>query len=292
MKPPRFQYLAPRELSEALELLATHAEDAKVLAGGQSLIPILSMRLVRPSHVIDINRISALDFVRREGDVLRVGALTRHDTLLTSDVVGDACPLITAAMPYVGHLAIRYRGTIGGSIAHADPSAELCAVATALDADLVLSSVRGTRTVPASEFFLSYFMTSAEPDEMLTEIVFPVQATGSRSAVQEMARRHGDFALTGVVMAIETDGAGTVNAARLCAFGVDEVPRRLDQAERILTGRVPDEAVLGEVAAAAMESIEPESDMHASADYRREMTGVLLRRGLAQALDSQQPAMA
>ncbi len=285
MKPPRFRYWDPATLEETVGFLGDNADDAKLLAGGQSLMPVINMRLLRPAYLVDINGVSELDYMRVEGDRLRIGALTRQDTLLRSPEVKRMCPLLWKALPHIGHMAIRYRGTIGGSIVHADPSAELPAVAAALDAELTLTGPNGARAVPAQDFFLSFFTTAAEPNEVLTEIAFPVQPDRAGSAVLEMARRHGDFALAGVAIALEPNGDGRIGSARVCAFGVDEVPRRIGDAESLLGGATPNDELLAEAGEAAARGVEPESDMHASSAYRREMTAVLTRRAIGHALE-------
>lgn len=284
MKPARFNYWDPATVEEVVGFLEEHGDEAKLLAGGQSLMPVVNMRLARPAYLVDINGLAELDYIREDGDWLRIGALTRQDTLLQSSEVRRLCPLMTRALPYVGHLAIRYRGSIGGSIVHADPSAELPAVTTALDAEFILTGPRGSRSVPAAEFFISFFTTAAEPDELLTEVRVPVEPKGAGTAVQELARRHGDFALAGVAAEVRMNGGNQVRSARVCAFGVDEVPRRIDEAESLLSGQEPTPELLATAAEAAMRAVRPESDMHASSDYRRRMTGVLTRRTLMQAL--------
>jgi CO/xanthine dehydrogenase FAD-binding subunit len=285
MKPAPFRYWDPATLDEALDFLAEHGDESNLLAGGQSLVPLLNMRLVQPEYVVDLARLSELDDVHLDGDVLSVGALVRHDTLMSDPLVAEHCPLLARAVPHIGHTAIRYRGTAGGSVAHADPAAELPAVAAALDADVVLRSRSGTRSVPAREFFVTHLTTCIEPGEMLTELRFPTRpADGAGSAVLELTRRHGDFALVGVAGELRLDG-GRIGSARLCAFGVDEVPRRLFEAERLLEGGEPSAELLADAGARASQGLEPPSDMHASSSYRRDMAGVLTRRLLAAALD-------
>ena len=283
MKPPKFKYWKPTSVDETVRFLEQNADQTKILAGGQSLMPVISMRLARPDYLVDINGLTELDYIRPDGDRMHVGALTRQNTLMRSADVQRLCPMVSKALPYIGHTAIRHRGTIGGSIVHADPSAELPAVATALDAEMVVTGPNGSRAIPASEFFLTFFMTAMEPDEMLTEVVFPVQEEGSGSGVLELARRHGDFAVDGVAVAVTPNGGG-IGSARVCAFGVDDVPRRIDEAESLLSGQRPTADLLSEAGAATARNLEPESDMHASGEYRREMAGVLTARALTEAL--------
>jgi CO/xanthine dehydrogenase FAD-binding subunit len=284
MKPARFSYTDPTALDDVTALLAQLGAEAKLLAGGQSLMPVLNMRLSRTDYLIDLNRVSELDYVEGADGVVKIGALSRHDGLFNAGLIVQACPLLFKAIPHIGHTAIRYRGTAGGSLVHADPSAELPAVMCALDAELTLTSSKGKRVVPASEFFLTYFTTAIAPEEVLTELSVPVAPRHAGSAVVELARRHGDFAIAGVA-AMLTASEGRVDAARLCAFGVDEVPRRLTEVERMVAGEMLSPELLAEAAECATSLVEPETDMHASASYRREMTGVLTRRALEEAFD-------
>jgi carbon-monoxide dehydrogenase medium subunit len=280
LKPPRFHYADPDSVEGALACLAEHGEDAKVLAGGQSLMPLLNMRLARPEWLVDINGIAELGGVHANG-ALAVGALTRHHDAARSEIVRERCPLLAEALPLVGHAAIRYRGTIGGSLAHADPAAELPAVAVALDAEMVLRGQAGERTVPAAQFYRSFLETAIEPTELLAAVRFPGRPARAGSAVLELARRHGDFALAGVaVEVVAEDGL----SARACAFGVDQVPVRLTAVEELLAGEAPTGELLAQAGELAARSVDPASDMHASAGYRRRMTGVLARRALERAL--------
>lgn len=283
MKPAPFEYAAPSELAEVTAFLAEYGSDARLLAGGQSLMPVLNMRLSRPGYLVDLNPVDGLGYIRAEGDILRIGAMTRHDDLLRSDAVRESCPLLWAAIPYIGHTAIRYRGTIGGSIVHADPSAEIPAVVVTLGAELVLTSSNGVRTVSAEDFFLTYFTTATEATEVLTEIRFPVQPPSAGVAVRELARRHGDFALAGVAVAAEVGGEG-FGDVRVCAFGIDEVPRRLGEVERLVSRQSLSDELANEAARLASAAVSPETDMHATAEYRAEMTGVLAARALRDAI--------
>jgi carbon-monoxide dehydrogenase medium subunit len=286
MKPPPFLYARPRSLEEALALLRDSGEDAKVLAGGQSLVPLLNFRLARPSVLIDLNLVPDLAYVRPTNGHVAVGATTRQRALETDTAVREACPILGRALSYVGHIQIRHRGTVGGSLAHADPAAELPAVAVALDAELTVASTRGTRTVPAREFFEGPFMTKLEPDEVLTEARFQV-TDGGRVAFLEFARRSGDFALGGVAVAVwfapgDGDGEadGTVERAGLAALGMGPTPIRLGGAEQAILGRPLNVEILREAAAAASAEVEPFTDNHADAGYRRGLAGTLLTRAL------------
>lgn len=272
MKPPPFDYVAPTSLDEALDALAEHGEDAKVLAGGQSLIPLLSLRLARPTALIDLNRVEELRGITVNGSV-EIGAMTRHRAVERSDELARAVPLLAAAVPYIGHTAIRTRGTIGGSIAHADPAAELPAVALALDATFeVRSGSRGARTITAEDLFAGYFTTSLEPDEILVSVRFPVAAPGTKVSVHEMARRHGDFAMVAVMASRSPEGDH-----RIALVNVADRPHRARAAEDAANaGADP-----AEVADLATRDLEPVSDLHASSAYRTHVAGVLVRRALA-----------
>jgi aerobic carbon-monoxide dehydrogenase medium subunit len=285
VKPAPFAYWDPPDLASALAFLAEHSDDSTLLAGGQSLLPLVNMRLVRPDYLIDLGGVSELMRIEEADGGLRLGALCSHDDLLQSPVVRDRCPLLTKALPYVGHMAIRHRGTLGGSLAHADPAAELPAVAVALDAEITLRSASAVRTVPARDFFLTHLTTAIEPGEILTDVRLPRppdEPTGT--AVMELARRHGDFALVGVAAQLSLS-RGTIGGARLCAFGVDQVPRRLVEVEAVLLGERPAHELLAHAAGVAAGAVRPPSDMHASAVYRRRMCGVMARRALQAALN-------
>ena len=293
MKPAPFAYHAPTELSEVLSLLAQHGDEAKILAGGQSLMPMLNMRLATPQVIIDLNRVTALEYLSPnvEGGGLAIGALTRQRQLERSTLIHAHQPLLAAALPLIGHVQIRHRGTIGGSLVHADPAAELPAVSVALDAEFVVQSAAGQRVIAAEDFFVTYLTTAIEPDEVLTEIRVPPWPTGWGWDVQEMCRRVGDFALVGAVALLHVDAADVCQAARLVLFGVDGVPVRVQQAEAHLVGtRVSDDS-LREVEQIVADALDPESDIHASATYRKEVGGVMARRTLVQALNRARPSL-
>ena len=284
MKPAPFDYHAPRDVDEALSLLAEHGDDAKLLAGGQSLMPMMNMRLATPQVVVDINRIEGLDAIApAAGGGLTLGAMTRQRTVERSDVARQHCPLLTDAMPWLGHFQIRNRGTIGGSLVHADPAAELPAVMAALEAELVLRKTGEERVVPASEFFVTFLTTATEPDELLTEIRLPAWSAEWGWDIQEVSRRQGDFAMVGSVAMVQIDAAEICRAARLVLFGVGDTPVRVDGAEARMVGQRLDDTLLQEVADIVTEALEPEGDIHASATYRKEVGGVMARRTLQQA---------
>ena len=225
MKAAAFDYHLPASVEAAVEMLAKLGDEAKVLAGGQSLVPVMAMRLGRPEHIIDVNRIEELAGVTRSDGMMRVGALTRHRVLERDEVIGAAAPLLARAAPYIGHFQIRNRGALGGSLAHADPAAELPAVAVALDADIEVRSVRGSRRIPAADFFMSAFTTTLEPDELVTAVHLPAWGRGSGFAVAELARRHGDFALAGAACGMQVDGDRITRAA-VGLIGMGSIPVR------------------------------------------------------------------
>ncbi len=286
MKPPPFEYDAPETTEEAMSLLAEHGDEAKVLAGGQSLIPLLSMRLARPARLVDIGRIAELGRYHVNGRT-RIGATVRQCTVERSTALQAASPLLGKAIPFIAHGPIRNRGTIGGSVAHADPAAELPAVMLALEAEMVLRSASGgDRIVPAAEFFQGFLTTAALPHELLVEIRLPVWPSAAGAGFQEIARRHGDFAIVGAGAVVQLDPAtGLVTDARLAFTGVAGTPVRAPEAERMLVGHEPTTAAIAEMAAVARAGLDPSGDVHASAAYRRHIAGVLTERVVKEAVD-------
>lgn len=284
MKPPLFTYYCPHSLDETLELLQEHGEDGKILAGGQSLMPLMSLRLARPAAVIDVNRVPDLDrvFTTRDGG-LSIGALTRQRSLERSADLKQQHPLLAAAVPLIGHFQIRNRGTVGGSLVHADPAAELPAVMTCVGADFVLRSTSGERVMPADEFYLGYMATAVEPNEILTEIRIPAWNAPKAWAIEEVARRKGDFAMVGVALAMELTDDSTCKEARITLFGVSGKPVRMEKAEQRMAGAALDEATFKDIEQIVADDLDPDSDIHASALYRKEVGGVLTRRALAAA---------
>jgi aerobic carbon-monoxide dehydrogenase medium subunit len=286
MKPAPFDYIAPASVEETVETLARCGDAAKLLAGGQSLVPMLNMRLVRPSVLVSLRRIAALQYVRIENGCIRIGSMTRQRVVEQNPAVRNACPVLAQALTLVGHPAVRNQGTIGGSVAHADPAAELPAVLVALDGEITLSSTRGRRTVPASAFFRGLLATAAGPDELITEVVF--HRVGRRDlvsswAVEEVSRRHGDFALAGAVVGLAADPDGRIAAARIALFGVEARPTRRTVAEAAVHGTRCEPNVVAEAAALAARGLDGLEDLHASARLRAHLTGVLVRRALARA---------
>jgi aerobic carbon-monoxide dehydrogenase medium subunit len=281
MKPAPFEWHGPERLDEALSLLSSYGDEAKALAGGQSLVPMLALRLARFDHLVDLNRIPELSGVSCSNGSLRVGAMTRHRTVEYSDDVATAVPLLARATTQVGHFQIRNRGTVGGAVAHADPAAEQPAVCLALDAVMEVASSRGRRDVDAASFFQGTWATAVGPDELLVALRFPIWSGRCGFAVEEVARRHGDFALAGVVCGVAVDANGAVERAAVALFGVGGTPVRASGAEgALLAGSPPDEVVQ-----AAREGLHPPEDLHATSSYRSRVAGVLVGRAVATALE-------
>ena len=282
MKPAPFQYFAPTSLDQALDLLERYNYDAKPLAGGQSLVPAMNFRLARPGVLVDLNRVPDLAFVRPGSDGgLRIGAMTRQRQVERDPLVAERAPLIHETMPHIAHPQIRNRGTFGGSLAHADPAAELPAVLTALQGRFRLESKRGQRWLGADEFFVDFFTTALEPDELLVEIAVPPLPARTGWSFQEVARRHGDFAMAGLATLVTLDEQGRVQEARLVYLSVGDGPVTARQAAQVLQGQEPTEEAIQEAAeVAARQDVDPVSDIHASADYRRHLVKVLARRTL------------
>jgi len=289
MKPAPFVYDAPREAEQALVLLAEYGDDAKILAGGQSLIPLLNFRLARPARLIDVSRIPTLSYVEKSDVSLVIGAATRQATLERSALTGQGWPILVEALRHVAHPQIRNLGTVGGSVAHADPAAELPTVFTTLDARFHLRSARGARTVRADEFFISYFTTVLEPEELLVEIEVPPIPAGTGYAVVEFARRYGDFALGGAAALITLDARGMCRRVSLTLLGA-ETPWRSPQTEQALVGCLPDEQSVAAAARAAVQGFEPSGDIHGSAEYRTGLAETMARRALGLAVERAQTA--
>lgn len=285
MKLPYVEYEAPATVAEAVDLLGEHQDEASVLAGGQSLIPLMALRLARPAVLIDINGLGELSGVSVTDGWVAIGAMTREYVAEESAAVADSVPLLAAALPLIGHEAIRNRGTIGGSLAHADPAAELPAVARALDAEFVLRSRSGDRIVPAAEWFEGYLATARRPEEILIEVRFPTAGPGTCVAFQEVTRRHGDFAIVGLAASL-TLADGVISHARLAFSGVADVPVRATDAEDLLIGERPSPELFEEAARRAVADIDPPADLHGSSEYRKKIAATLVRRGLQAAADN------
>ena len=284
MKPPPFDYHAPKSAAEAIDLLGRYGADARLLAGGQSLVPLLNFRLSAPAVIVDLNRAADLAYIKEENGQVRMGAMTRQRAIEFSPLVKSRLLLLAEATRWVGHLPTRTRGTIGGSLAHCDPAAEYPAVAAALDAELVIRGSAGERVVRAAEFFVGFMTTAVQPGEMLVEVRMAAQAPDSGSAFEEFSRRHGDFAIVGIAAMVAVDG-DRCRSARLAACGAGPTAMRLRAAEEILEQGGVGERNIDDAAARAAELVDPGADLHASAEYRRHLTRVLTRRALKRAVE-------
>ena len=284
MKPSPFEYHRAASLDDALAWRARVADEGVVLAGGQSLLPILNLRLAAPAHVLDVGRLAELSAITVHGEHVRLGACVRQRLAERSGEIASACPLLAEALPWIGHPSTRNRGTVGGSLAHADPAAELPAVAVALDAHLVLDGPLGERRLPADDFFRGFMSTALEPDELLVAVEVDATAARTGTAFAEVARRHGDFALVAVAAVVGLDESGSIAHARLVLAGVDATPVRATAAEAALTGAAPSAAAFADAASIATAELEPHGDLHASSAYRRHVAGVLVVRALERAV--------
>jgi CO/xanthine dehydrogenase FAD-binding subunit len=281
MKPAKFDYHDPTSIDEALGLMSQFGDQARPLAGGQSLVPLMNFRLIRPAHLIDLNGVDELSYLSAEDAVLRIGATTRQHQLERSAEIARRWPLLRDAAAFIGHIQIRNRGTVGGSLAHAFPSAELPVAMVTLGASMLLRAKTTRRSVRAEDFFLSTMTTALQPEELLTEISVPELPANTGWSYQEVSRRYGDFALAGSASLLAVDGKGDIRYARLALTGV--TPIRARQAEESLVGERPSEALFCDAAQRATENLEQDSDIHASAEYRRAACAALARRALTQA---------
>lgn len=276
MKPCMFRYLRAGSVEEAVDLLAQHGDEAKLLAGGQSLIPLMNLRLARPTVLIDVNRVD-LTHLEAGPEGVRVGALTRHDQIRRASHEGSTIGVLARTAPLIGHHPIRTRGTFGGSLAHADPAAEWCVLTLALDGEIVVRSRAEERAIPASSFFSSYFTTALEPTELVTEVRFPWEA--GAASLREFSRRDGDFAIVLAAAAVDADGAGRCTRVSVALGGVAPTPVRVAEAERALLGERLDRTAIANAAEAVVDQIEPPADLQGSASYRRRVA-----RGLVTAV--------
>lgn len=285
MKPAAFEYRVPHTLDEALALMAEHGYDAKILAGGQSLVPTMNFRLAQPSVLVDLNRLPELSGITQsDSGGVRIGAMTRQRTVERSQLVAERAPLVHDAMPYIAHVQIRNRGTFGGSLAHADPAAELPAIAVATNARLKLQSSTGERWVNAEDFYIALFTTELTPQEIVTEIELPPMAPNTGWSVQEVSRRQGDYAMAGAAALVTLDESGNCKQVRITYLSVGDGPVVAHNAIRLLTGDKPTTEAIEEAAnVAAQEDVDPISDIHASANYRRHLVKVLTKRVLLEA---------
>ena len=278
MKPAPFDYYRPSTLEEAFHLLAEAGDKGKVIAGGQSLVPILNMRLSTPECLIDINGLQKLNYILCEEGWLKIGALTRQRDVERSELIREKSPLLSEAVPYIGHMQTRNRGTVGGSLVHADPTAELPLSLLALNAKAVIESADKKREVELEEFFITYMTTDIMPHELLTEVWIPVGSVQKGYSFQEFSRRHGDFALVAAACLLDTDDAGRIIYARLTLGGVDAIPVVADDAAAVLIGEKLTDKLLEEAGRVAAANIDPEADLHASREYRLHLARVFTKR--------------
>ena len=281
MKPAPFNLLRPRSVDEALALLQAHGDDAKVLAGGQSLVPLMNFRLAQPGHLIDLNGVRGMDQIQFNDHTLSLGAMVRQRDVERSPAITERLPILREAIEQVAHPAIRNRGTVGGSLVHADPSAELPLLAVALDGTFHLRSARTSRSVAAKDFYQGYLLTDIAADELLVEIEFRLPPASSGWCCTEIARRHGDFAIVAVAVLLGCGRDRRIDFARVALGGVGPAPLRVEAAEAALLGERPGEEVFRCAGDAAAQAVDPLADIHASSSYRRHLAGVLVRRALA-----------
>jgi carbon-monoxide dehydrogenase medium subunit len=284
MKPAAFDYHAPTTVHETVAVLRELGDDAKLLAGGQSLVPVLALRLARPEHIVDINRVDELGGIDRTNGKVRIGAMVRHAAVVSDPTITQIVPLLAYAAPLVGHSQIRNRGTFGGSLAHADPAAEYPAVMLALGAEIEVAAATGTRTIGAEDFFVSTFMTALEADDLLVAASVPARRVGDGAAIEEIARRHADFAIAGVACAVHVEG-DTIESVRFGLFGLGPTPLRLPGLEATLVGMPSDAPGLVELAADAAASLQPPDDVHATSQYRRRVAASLIDKAMRRALE-------
>jgi aerobic carbon-monoxide dehydrogenase medium subunit len=280
VKPAPFEYFSPTSVEELVSLLEQHGDEAKLLAGGQSLIALLALRLSTPSVLIDLNRVAELDYLSDDGTAMTVGALARHRAVEKQFGATDRCPMVSEAVALIGHVAIRNRGTVVGSLIHADPAAEWPALALALEGECDVVGPQGKRTIPAEELFVTYFTTTLSPDEVATEFRIKLPPARVGSSFMELSRRHGDFAIAGAGAVLGLDPLGRVDDARIVLIGVADTAMRIGQAEDVLVGREPSSEGLDEAAEIVGKSIDPAGDVHGSIEFRKHVTKVLTRRAL------------
>ncbi|MFL4970154.1 MAG: FAD binding domain-containing protein [Xanthobacteraceae bacterium] len=283
MKLPPFRYAAPATLRDAVALLAAHGGDAKAIAGGQSLVPMLAFRVASPALLVDLRKIPDLDRITISADGVRLGAMVRWRDIEDDARLDTAHPLLKAAVVHVAHYQVRNRGTIGGSIAHADPAAELPGIAVTCEAEIAVTGASGARVIRAADFFLGPLMTALAANEIITEIRLPAWRRGRRWGFQEFARRRGDFAMAGAALYYDEDASGKATNAHVGVIGVGDVPQRLAEVEAVLNSRVVDDATIAQAERVAAASVNPADDIHASAAYRRALTGTMVERALKSA---------
>jgi carbon-monoxide dehydrogenase medium subunit len=284
MKPAPFSYHRPETLTEAVGTLAAFGDEAKVLAGGQSLVPVMALRLGRFGHIVDLGQVGSLRYVRDDGGSIAVGAMTTHAAAGRDPLVAGSVPLLARAIPFIGHFQIRNRGTVGGSCAHADPAAEIPAVAVTLDAEMEAAGPERTRRIPAGEFFTSTYTTTLEPDEVLTSLRFPVWPGRTGFAIREFARRSGGFALAGALCAVTLGAGGRIERAAIGLLGLGAVPVRAYQAEQAIAGAAPGDLDMTEIGLLAVADTDPPDDVHATSAYRRRVGAAMAAQALTAAV--------
>lgn len=284
MKPAPFEYFDPTNKEEVFKLLDKLGDDAKLLAGGQSLLPMINFRLARPEFLIDINKLDELEFITEKNGYICMGALTRERSIEDSELIKSKVPIFSEAVKYIGFVPIRNKGTLGGSIAHADPSAELCLMMIALEAQIKIESSKDARWVDAEDFFLAYLTTVTEPHELITEIRIPIPPAGTIHSFQSFSRRHGDFAIVSVAVMLEINDDGICESAKIALGSVNPTPCRATEAEDMLIAKKVDAKLIEAVANKAAEASDPDPDLHSSADYKREMARNFTKKGLLQVL--------
>jgi carbon-monoxide dehydrogenase medium subunit len=283
MKLPSFEYACPTTLSEAIALLASHDGQAKLLAGGQSLIPMMAFRIAQPTLLVDLRKVPEIKEIKISDDGVRLGAMVRWRDIQDDARLATAHPLLAAAIAHVAHYQIRNRGTVGGSVAHADPAAEMPGVVMTCDAEVAVAGKSGARVIKAADFFLGMLTTALESDEIITEIRLPAWPATRRFAFQEFARRRGDFAISGVALYYDPDRGGKASNTHVGVIGVGDRPQRMDAVEAVLNGQTVDDATIAKAEEAASAAVNPQDDIHASAAYRRALTGTLVERALKSA---------
>ena len=284
MIPSPFEYHAPKTLEEALRLVERHGDEAKVLAGGHSLLPLMKLRLAAPRYVIDLGRLRGMSYIRQEGSYIAIGALTTHTEVETSALLRAKCPLLPEAAAEIGDVQVRNRGTIGGNLAHADPAADYPAVILALEAEIVAASTSGARTIAAREFFVDMLTTQLRPGEILSQVRIPLLARRTGTAYCKLHQPASGFAIVGVAARVTADRRGKIEAVAVGVTGVGPKAYRAEAVEKVLRGKKATPRLLAEAARHAAQGVEPLADLHASAEYRREMAVVFTRRALERAL--------
>ena len=283
MKLPPLEYACPTTLSEAVSLLASRGGDAKAIAGGQSLMPMLAFRVVAPTLLVDLRKLAELREIKVSGDGVRLGAMVRWRDIEDDQRLATAHPLLKAAVEHVAHYQIRNRGTVGGSLAHADPAAEMPGIAVTCDADIAVTGSSGSRVIPAKDFFLGALTTALEPDEIITEIKLPAWPAGRRWGFREFARRRGDFAMAAAALFYDRDAGGKAANAHVGIIGLGDRPRRLTEVEGVINGSTIDEATIARAAEVTSATVDAQEDIHASAAYRRSLAGTMVERALQSA---------